>query len=263
MPRLYPSAALAALLLAISLSGCVSHWRGKEMETSLVALQGQIESLKESQREAREKTQQSFNALAERFGQIETQIGKAVEQLQRSSAEGGLLIQQLQDQLRKSEGEIFELKKQLEEGGGGAGVPVVAPPPGAPPLPEGAAELYKYGWDKKNASECTEAIRAFAEFARKFPGNNRADNAIFLMAECQTQLQDYTGSIKALQIILQKYNDGDKIDDALVLMHDNFVALNRCKDGVPFLETLIADYPRSDRVAEARQKLAKAKKTCK
>ena len=136
-------------------------------------------------------------------------------------------------------------------------------PAGAPALPEKAGDLYRYGWEQKGADNCVEAIRAFATFVQKFKGNDRADNSLFLMAECQYRMKNFTASVRSLQTILQKYPKGDKVDDALILMHDNFVGLGRCKDAMPFLETLLADYPRSNRVKTARKKLSRTRRKCK
>lgn len=252
---------LPILVVGLLASGCVSYWKGQEMQTEITALQGQVEQLQESQRAAREKTQQNLATLSERFAEIETQLKEAIQRLQQTGADTGLLVQQLQEKIAELQGKLAEQRRQLGEGGG-VGIPPPAAPPGAPPLPDNAAALYRYGWEKKNSNECPEAIRAFATFARQYPQNTRADNAIYLMAECQHQQQDYTGSIRSLQTILQRYGKGDKVDDSLVLMHDNFVALKRCKDALPFLETLLADYPRSDRAPEAREKLEQTKRKC-
>ena len=102
-----------------------------------------------------------------------------------------------------------------------------------------------------------------ATFAQKFPDNPRADNSLFLLAECQFEQKEHTASIRTLQTVMNSYSKGDKVDDALVLMHDNFVALGRCKDALPFLETLIAEYPRSNQVKVAQAKLKRTKQSCK
>ncbi len=256
---------LLPLLFALALGGCYPYWKGTDHEESIVALQGQVEALTEGQRTLRQQQAQKATEIGERIADVEKRLGEAISQLQGGSADRGLEVDKLSQELRELRGELAEIKHKLDNAGPLG--PVVtgatdAAAPGAPPLPEDEAGLYRFGWERKRDGNCDDAIRAFTQFATKYPGSKQADNALFLLAECQFAKADYTGSIRALQAILKSYAQGDKVDDALILMHDDFVALGRCKDAQPFLETLLADYPKSSRAAEAKKKLADTKKTC-
>lgn len=247
--------------IALSTSGCVSHWRGQEIESDLVALQGQLEQRTESQRIEKEKLAAELGQINNRVAEIESRFEDAIDRIRTTIADRGLELDEIRQQLAELRGKADELKGQLEEQASGAAN--IPQPAGAPALPESAGDLYRYGWEQKGADNCVEAIRAFATFVQKFQGNDRADNSLFLMAECQFRMKNFTASVRSLQTILQKYPKGDKVDDSLVLMHDNFVGLGRCKDAMPFLETLLADYPRSNRVKAAQKKLSKTRRTCK
>lgn len=254
---------LVLALTAGATSGCVSYWRGQEIDAELKALQGQIEQGNDSSRKAREKSGRDLAALEGRIAELERGFKTAIEGLQTGSANNMVVIEQMATEMNQIKGRFEELKHKLDAEANTmalAGVPVNAA--GAPPLPQDAVDLYKYGWGKRNENDCNEAVRAFAEFARLFPNNDKADNALFLVAECRFQAKANSQSISALRTIMQKYPKGDKVDDALELMHDNFAAMGQCKDGMPFLETLIADYPKSTRVKAAQKKLADAKKSC-
>lgn len=257
MSILQRKAAQALLLLALSTSGCVSYSRGKEMDAEIAALQGQVEQLSESQR------QQSAKMRTELEGKL-TAIQESISQLQRGSADGGLELERLREELRRIQGLLEETKQKLAAAQAPPenGVAVVVPP-NAPPLPTVEAELYRYGYDRHKASDWDEAVRALNDYAIKFPGAAQADNALYLMAEALSKKLDLPASVRVLQNILQKYPAGDKVDDAYMLMHDNFLGMSRCKDASPFLESLIADQPQSNRVAEAKKKLAATKKSCK
>ena len=251
-------------LAAVAQTGCVSYWRGQEIDAEIKAQQGQIEQINDGNRKNREKASRDQAALEGRIAELERKFNTAIEGLQTGSANNMAVIDQLRADLNSIRGEMAEMTHKLASEANALaveGVPVNAP--GAPPLPQDAVDLYKYGWGKRNENDCAEATRAFAEFARKFPTNDKADNALFLVAECQFQGKDNSHSINSLRTIMQKYPKGDKVDDALELMHDNFAALGKCKDGLPFLETLVADYPKSSRINAAKKKLADAKRTCK
>jgi TolA-binding protein len=251
--------ACTAVLLAsaLSTSGCVSYWRGKEIDSDIAALNARMDALTEAQREAQKK---QLALLQERLTELETRLTDAISQLQRGSADAGLELDKLREELRQTRGEL-EAAKQKAAQQENTGV-VVATPPGAPPLPTTDAELYAYGYDRHKAGDWDEAVRALNEYATKFPGSERADNALYLMSEALSSKKDFAQSSRGLQTILQKYPKGDKVDDAYVLMHDNFVALGQCKNAIPFLETLISDQPTSNRVADAKKKLAQTKKGC-
>jgi TolA-binding protein len=246
--------------LVLVTSGCVSHWRGQEMEADLVALQGQLEQVTESNRNEREKAAAGMGELKGAIAEVESRFEDAIDRIRTTIADRGLELDQIRQKIAELQGKADELKGKLEEqASGGINVPQ---PAGAPALPDTAGDLYRYGWEQKGADNCVEAIRAFSVFVQKYKRNSRADNSLYLMAECQYRMKNYTASVRSLQLVLQDYPKGDKVDDSLVLMHDNFVGLGRCKDAMPFLETLLADYPRSNRGKSARKKLARTRKKC-
>lgn len=260
LTRLFSAKALLCWTLAAGQWGCVSYWRGQEIDTELKALQGQVDHANETNRQAREKAGRDIGALDARIAEMERKLNAAVEGLQSGSANHMLVLEQLREQIQQLLGKQAELEHNLSNSAGDAlGLAAV---PGAPALPTDAADLYRYGWGKRGEGDCVEASRAFSEFASRFPNHEKADNALFLIAECQFQAKSYSASIRILQTILEKYPTGDKADDALELMHDNFIGMGRCRDALPFLEALIADYPTSSRITVAKRKLAATKKSC-
>ncbi|MFZ4736167.1 MAG: outer membrane protein assembly factor BamD [Bradymonadia bacterium] len=252
--------AFVGLILLVPLStGCVSHWRGKEIEANMTAMQAQVDLLNEQSRAQVKRVEQM---LESRLGDLERRLGEAIAQLQKGSADTGIDLEKLRDELKRVQGELAETREKLKASEQAAELGVaVAPVPGEA-LPETETDLYRVGYEKYKAQDWDGAIRVFSAYTNKFPGAAQADNALYLMAEALTQKQDFAASVRVLQAILQKYSSGDKVDDAYVLMHDNFVALKRCKDAIPFLETLIADFPSSSRIADAKKKLAATKRTC-
>ncbi|MEZ4469760.1 MAG: tetratricopeptide repeat protein [bacterium] len=258
---------LLFLVIAVSQTACVSHWRGEKIEADIVALEGRLDQQVEDLRSLRAGLQEDLGKVAAQLMQTERKLVESIERLQSGNADNMLIIEQLREELNTARGELARIEHQMPGKPTGAlpdvGDPAVPAPVGAPALPEDAAELYRYGYERKQAGDCAEAIRAMATFAQKFPDNNRADNSLFLLAECQFEQKEHTASIRTLQTVMNSYSKGDKVDDALVLMHDNFVALGRCKDALPFLETLIAEYPRSNQAKVAQTKLKRTKQGCK
>ncbi len=255
----------AFLFCLFQLTGCVSYWKGQEMQTDLRALQAQVDQLLESQKNLREKHAEDVDAFGTRLSNAEKRLSDAINQLRTGSADSGLELESIRQELNVLKGKYAEMEVK---NGGGFEAPNVeasgaATSESATVLPTDAADLYRYGYERKKANDCPEAVRAFSEYVSKFPKKDRADSSLYLMAECQYQAKDYNGSVRSLQTIMQKYSKGKKMDDALLLIFNNFDALGRCKDGQPFLQTLIDDYPRSNLVKTARDKLKRSQKQCK
>ncbi len=251
---------LLAVLASSSLSGCVSYWRGQDMQADLAGLQGQVDILKENQLKQRQLMSTNLERMSAEFRRMNEQLLASIAAVQTGAADTGLVLEELKRKYAEAQGKLEELQRQQAE----AAEPIAKPVegPNASPLPTEAAALYKYGYDKKKEGDCTEAIRAFATFYRSFKKHQRADSSLFLMADCQTQKGENTSAIQSLQVILKKYSKGKKVDDALLMMHDNFQALGRCKDAIVFLEELIANYPSSKPAKKARKKLARARRKC-
>jgi TolA-binding protein len=252
---------LIALALTPTLSGCVSYWKGQDMEAETKAMQGQIEQMVEDHRTTRDQHGKTLAALDARVVTLEGELKGSLERLRSNSADSGLELQRLREELATLKGELETFRhkaaSQPEDG-----LPNLSPPTGAPVLPDNPADLYRYGYERKQANDCPESIRAFVKLARDFADYGRADNGLALAAECQYAQQDYPGSLRTLKLITDKYPQGDKVDDALVLMHDNFTALGQCKQAVLFLESMINDHPTSNRIDEARRKLQETKRGC-
>lgn len=252
---------LISSVLVLGLTGCVPYWTGTEMKTEITALTGQVDQVVDDQRKIRETNQKTFADLEARVAKLEAELTGSLEALRSNSAEGGLALQQLREELAMLKGDIEKAKHEAASKPDD-GLPTLTPPTGAAPLPANPADLYRYGYERKQANDCPEAIRAFVTLARSFPDYGRSDNGLALAAECQYVQQDYPGSLRTLKTITDKYPKGDKVDDALVLMHDNFVALGQCKQALLFLESMINDHPTSNRIDEARTKLRETKRNC-
>jgi len=101
-----------AFLVASSTSGCVSYWRGKELDADIAALNARVDALTDSQREAQKK---QLALLQERLSELETRLGEAITQLQRGSADAGLELDKLREELRQTRGELEAAKQKAAE----------------------------------------------------------------------------------------------------------------------------------------------------
>jgi TolA-binding protein len=253
---------ICLVLTSLLSVGCVTHWRGKAIETDVAAIQGQVEQLTEDQRTLRERFNKTSTDLDARLGKLDASLREAIEKLRTNSADSGLVMDDLQREIALLRGELATFQHKASQGDV-QGPPVIDKPVGGPQLPSEKGKLYKYGYERKQANECDEAVRAFMTLYQKFPKYPYTDNGLFLAADCQLTTKDHGASLRTLKIITQKYKKGDKMDDALILMADNFQALGQCERAILFLETVVNDYATSNRRKEAKRKLRKTKRKCK
>ncbi|MBU0552230.1 hypothetical protein KKF91_04015 [Myxococcota bacterium] len=256
MPRLAP----LALALALLSPGCVTYWQGQEMSAKQVALEARMDQLVDDQRAQREKMKTDLQGIIERFSALEQGVTSAIEGLRSNTADAGLIIDQLRAEIATLKGKLEEAKKVAAQEDG---LPNVEQIPGAPQLPTDSLELYRYGYERRKAKDCPEAVRALIKFARSFPKDKMADNALYLVAICLNEEGKFADSLRVLDRIQKSYKSGDKVDDALVLMHDNFISLGQCKNAIPFLEILLNEHPTSKLAAEVEAKLKRTRRGCK
>lgn len=123
-------------------------------------------------------------------------------------------------------------------------------------------ELYRRGWSRLQRGGCAHARPVLDTLIRKHPDHPRADNALYLMAECQFRDRNHTASISTLRSLMAKRGQSEKRDDAMLLMHDNLLALARCDEAEGYLKTLLASHPTRDVLDEARTRLAAHRARC-
>ncbi|MCA9558371.1 MAG: hypothetical protein KC583_07405, partial [Myxococcales bacterium] len=137
LPRPFALRALALLALAASQLGCVSYWKGQEMEADVVALQGQIESMREDQRKQRAATQEELQGLTSQLSTMEASLNQAIERLRTAGANSALELEKLNEEIARLKGELEEARHKAEQAKA-TGLPEVEAPPGAPTLPDNA-----------------------------------------------------------------------------------------------------------------------------
>ena len=260
-------ARFSCFLVLLMTSGCVSYWQGKDMRADVDALTARVDQLGDAQHESRKRLDKEVADLKLLVDEVNQSLEKAISNLRTNSADSGMDISDLQQQIGTIRGELATFQHRLEqkqnEERESSSLPVAESiDPNAPQLPVDAAELYRYGYEQKSAGDCGEAERAFSKLIRDFPQYERAPNSLALAAECQFISKDYRTSLRTLKELVESYSKSNKVDDAMVLMHDNFLALGQCKKALVFLENMLDEYPKSNRIKEARKKLKSTRKSC-
>jgi TolA-binding protein len=234
------------------------------MRADVDALKARVDQLGDSHHETRKRFGTEIEGLKVSVNGITKTLDSAIKNLRTTSADSGLDISDLQQELAALRGELATFQHRLEQAKADEkpATPEISVPSGAPQLPNEPVELYRYGYERKKGDDCTEAQRAFLKLVRDFPQYERAPNSLALSAECQFGEKDYEGSLRTLKKLIGDYPKSNKTDDAMVLMHDNFLAMGQCKKAQVFLENMLDEYPKSNRAREARRKLKNTRKKC-
>jgi len=201
------------------------------------------------------------------LGSLFLQIQQLQEEMMRLN---GRLEEQAHElrQLREQSLERYmELDRRLSSGataaGGTAGetpvagadsaaaAPVMAPVQtggAAAPAQPGEAEAYRAAYSLVQAQRFDEAVKAFQQFQRDYPGGQYAPNAYYWLGELYLVVQppDLESSRQAFMLLLSQYPDNSKAPDALYKLGKvQFMKGNREK-AKEYFDQVIAKYGSSN-----------------
>jgi len=268
--------ALAALPL-----GCIyPAERGKMLEERLDRLEADKKELEQDVKKQRAK-------LEEQVAQVLAAIEKVEKSTNRTSAEVGVQVEQLQT-------ELSQLRGQLEQFGHQAGelqsafdkLKTVAPPP---PAPEAVPDPKKPDAKKPEAVERPTDRKAFAELVEKTceedaaAGRKLAEEWLKKFAKPEAvsdkawpaqaaRIHYALGSVYMTQKepraalsefgeIVKNHGKSDQAPDALLKSADCFAALKMHEESRLALEEIVNSYPKSEAAKAAKAKLAEMKKS--
>jgi tol-pal system protein YbgF len=82
-------------------------------------------------------------------------------------------------------------------------------------LPSDPATLYQRAFELMQGGKYTEAQASFADFIRRFPQSDLADNAQYWIGECFYAQKNYEEAKAAFQAVSAHFPFGNKVPDAL------------------------------------------------
>jgi len=244
------------LLVLAPAGGCVTSSQGRDMRRDILALQAQFDEL----RAEKEELKATLKRASKEIGSLERTNAEATELLRRNSADFGVQVDSLRTEVQRLRGASEELKHEIEvlkQRQTAIDAAKAKKAASAAEMPSDKDGLYTYGYERFNGGDMKEARRAFDEYARMFPNDKRADNAIYFAGEALFNERRYADAVVTLQQILTAYRGGDKEDDAIFKMGESFGAMGKCIESHVFFEDLVKTHPKSSHVATAKKKLRK------
>ncbi len=269
--------AVAALTLALLLPGCfwvTTKHEGDTLRRDVGSLDGRVAKQEER--------------IDDRVKQLDESLAKATKLLARSSADVGAEVEKLAADLAMLVGVIQELRASGEAmraefsalrtengalrkefdsrmteaegrldavGKAGPATTLVVPPV---PLDKDAS--FAAAKEKLAAGALAEARRALREFAKTWPDDARADDALLLIAEAFTRELQHEKAIAELQRLIDAYPKSDKLAEAMFRAGLAAIELKTCLDARAYLGEVVARHAKSPHAREAKAKLEYLKK---
>jgi len=122
------------------------------------------------------------------------------------------------------------------------------------PVPENRA--FENAYDFIKLGKHSEAIEAFREFFRKYPGSVHEPNAIYWVGTAQYTLKDYKGALSTYLGLLKDFSGSSKAADTYLNIAECRQKLNQKDEAKKTLRQLIAKYPDSSAAAKAKKLLS-------
>jgi tol-pal system protein YbgF len=96
------------------------------------------------------------------------------------------------------------------------------------------------------SKQCDKALGAFAAFLVKWPDHPYADNAMFWRGECYLQAADYAHATEQFEGVLARFPGGNKAPDALLKLGLAQEKLGNAAKARESFDKLLHLYPQSD-----------------
>lgn len=241
---------LLTLVLALAATpGCVwftTKHEGKELKRSV----SRLEEEQELQKKALPKLQQVLD--------------EATKLLARNSADLGVQVGTLSDEMKTLNGLVQEAKRLSDEASAAQARQdqrlqaleqrIAELETKAVVTQKTAAQLWEEGSSAMKAGRYEDARTAFRNLLVKFPGDAMADDAQFQRAESYFKEKKYQESLGEYQRVFEKYADSPLADDAAFKAGEAAEALKWCTDARAYFGLLVSKWPRSDFVTKAKAK---------
>lgn len=256
-----PYRLLVVFFVALVAAGCTPVWTGNQMQEDIEELKSQQKELDENlAAEKQELTEMVAQARSD-VEELNSVLTEATALLQRNSADFGVEMEKLRQEVEMLRGKVEELDfrfqkveqdlKLFKED-----VDLRFADGGGTELPEKPAELYTFAADAFEAGDFRKARRGYDAFIKQFPKDNRADDAVFGLGETYFAQGQHVSAVYEYQKIIQNYPNSDRRDDATFRIGESFMALGKCNEARVFFEAVVEDYPKSKWRSKSQSHLA-------
>ena len=259
MAKSIKSASILSFLVgAALLTGCVSAGEGDRMAADIKLMKDEVGQLRASMDADRVKLNETLTRAQRNVEQLEATLEDARQRLGRNNADLSADMEAMRKEIDRVSGQLdvgrreFEqLRKAFELFQADVDVRLNS----RRTLPSDPDELFQAGQDRLSGDDPDGARKAFERFAKDFPSDDRADNAVFFVGESFMKQEKYKEAAASFRAVLKDYEKSDIRDAATYRFGDALVGMKRCDDARIFYEEVTTKFKKSSFKKDARQKL--------
>jgi tol-pal system protein YbgF len=269
-------AAALALLALSGGGGCwmfTSKYEGEQLRKDVAQLQTKVDAMEKRDVDLSAATKEA-NEQVSKLKQI---LEEATKLVTRNSADFGLQVQRLQQDLAALTGRVDEIGHNLDAAlkenqawRAQADVKLESLSPGkttgtttTTATPPDKESLFTQARDKLAAGDHEEARRLLRQFLTQYPQDPRAAQAQLLHGESYFQQKKYAAAIGEFQKVIDSYPRSPSVEEALYKIGTSFLELRYCTDARTFLGEAIKRYPRTRFAPAIHKALADIQKNAK
>jgi len=245
----------ASLFLAAAFAwGCVSTGDIELLHREITDVGKRVDDLarassgKEDVAALSRAVSQQSSALLKSNADIQQEIRALREQMETLQA----ALEATNQRLAQLSQELAAAREKLQAVGA---TPSPAPSTGASQAEP--AQLYNSAYEDYLRGNYDLAIQGFAEYLRRYPDTELADNALYWIGECHYSKKDYDKAIETFTQLLNSYQTSDKAPAALLKKGFAYQEKGDKSQAVINLQYVVFEYPASPEASLAKERLAK------
>lgn len=247
--------AVAALGLA---GACTTKHEGDLLRKDVAELKGRLD--------------QQDEQLKGKVGQLDESLAKATKLLTTSSADLGLEVQRLGEELIKLNGLVEAMRRDGEgfrrdQATLRTDLDALRTQASAKPAVD-KDQLFAGAMAKIAGVAAAEARGELKGFVQRFPGDPRADDALLAIGDSLVREKQYEQALPEYQRLIDSFPTSDLVDDAFYAAGAAAQSNRWCTDARAYFGALVAKFPTSPRAKDAKARVetlkakAKDKKVC-
>ncbi len=263
--------AVAALLAAPGCFWVTTKDEGNRLRADVTQLQGHVAKQQED--------------VDSRVKKLDDELEKATQVMKRNGADVGAEVEALGKDMASVNGGIDTLKQQMDEvrrqlaemkaandklradlSTAEARIETLEKDKKAPVVVEKPVDkdtLFDGATGKLQNAQYDDARKDFRDFVKKFPNDEKADNAQYWIGETFFKQKEYEKAIAEFQKVIDNYPNGDMADDAFLEAGNAAVELKWCVDANAYFGELVNRFPKSPLAKQAKSRLDYLKKNAK
>jgi len=115
--------------------------------------------------------------------------------------------------------------------------------------------LYKKARNLFIEDTYTRAASLFAQFEKKYPEHDLADNAVYWLGECHYSMAEHEKAVIIFNRLTTQYPKSEKVPDALLKTGYSYLLLDDANRAHHYLKQVLKKYPFSPAAEKAQEKL--------